>query len=422
MAKKKISDNTEEQITPESAGPPVARQTHTIVTKYQKEIPVDQIEPSQEIETIESEDPEQVEYIEYPAPRIETSDDAPPAYQDAIGEMLRDLQVERRQFSWVMVVERLPKFEKDGRHDVGATRINCGTRPMSPDFIEEIRAQFARPNKSNHFRVTIKRNGKIYAHWPEVISLEPPPPEVIAEIDRTTVQPSAAAVAASITPPGFSETIEHIKALAKLRNVLFPEVANASASPVLSEEAALLKLVTANPGTLDQLSEKLGKRLFGESSEPSDSWLPIVKSAIDNGPSIIAQIFAGIQSLRSPEIAAAPAGSQFAPPPSVSTAPPPATPPAPAPPPEMVLLNSVIQYLQANAPAAAAAAYVDGFGAQNPTVEPMIDSFLSMSPDECLQFMNQFFPAAGPILTRPGAAEWIAGLQAALKQEEGEGE
>jgi hypothetical protein len=48
---------------------------------------------------------------------------------------------------------------------------------MSEDFIEEIRREFARPGKVNNFRVTIKRDGKIFAHWPDVICLEPPAPD-----------------------------------------------------------------------------------------------------------------------------------------------------------------------------------------------------------------------------------------------------
>lgn len=433
MARKKNIEVPES--LPVENGIPVARQVHRVTTTYTKTVPVEEIEtksdPEPEPELVEyasaddlEDDPECLTLPPYRQPsQVESGDQ----YPDAIGEMLRDLQVEKRQFSWTMIVERLPAFEKDGRHDAGARRINCGTRPMSVDFIEDIRSQFARPNKANHFRVLIKKNGRIHAHWPEVISLEPPPPEVIAEVDRTA--PTTASPAPYIpTPPGFSETIEQLKELAKLRTVLFPEVSGGVANPPaqLTEEAALLKLITSNSDVIGQFSEKISKRLFG-APEPSDadSWGPVIKSALDNGPAIIQQLFAGLRDMRQPAPPMFAPGGFPAPPP---VAPPPPQ-PAPAtiapergPSPEIALLGTVIQYRQADAPAAAAATFADSFAAQHPEVNPLIDSFLEMSPADCLSFLESFFPQAAPVLRREGSSEWIEQLQKALATEEPDNE
>lgn len=435
MARKKNIEAPES--LPVENGIPVARQVHRVTTTYTKTVPVDEIEtkpdPEPEPELVEYHAPDDAEddYMESPVlppyrqpSQVETEEH----YTDAIGEMLRDLQVEKRQYSWTMIVERLPAFEKDGRHDAGARRINCGTRPMSVDFIEDIRSQFARPNKANHFRVLIKKNGKIHAHWPEVISLEPPPPEVIAEVDRTA--PTTASPAPYIpTPPGFSETIEQLKELAKLRTVLFPEVSGGVVNPPapLTEEAALLKLITSNSDVIGQFSEKISKRLFG-APEPSDadSWGPVIKSALDNGPAIIQQIFAGLRDMRQPapmQMVEGPGGFP-APPPVPPPPPPPPAPIAPerGPSPEIALLGTVIQYRQADAPAAAAATFADSFAAQHPEVNPLIDSFLEMSPADCLSFLESFFPQAAPVLRREGSSEWIEQLQKALSTEEPDNE
>jgi hypothetical protein len=82
----------------------------------------------------------------------------------------------------------------------------------------------------------------------------------------------------------------------------------------------------------------------------------------------------------------------------------------------------VIQYRQADAPAAAAATFADSFAAQHPEVNPLIDSFLEMSPADCLSFLESFFPQAAPVLRREGSSEWIEQLQKALSTEEPDNE
>lgn len=404
---------------------PLAKQTHRIVTTYEKAVPIDEAEMS---ESIEEEDEEDTP-IEIPAvvePPFESG------YSDSITQMLSDLQITQRQHSWTMVVERLPLFEKDNRHDVQSKRINCGTRPMSVEFIEDIRREFARPNKANHFRVTIKRDGKIYAHWPEVISLEPPPLDEIADYEQRTnaVMPSIN-ISTPNQQPSFKTMIEQFKQLAELREVLFPgqSQGNPQKDVPLTEEAALLKLLSSNDDVIDRLSKQISKKLFRDDSSSSDlGWMDVFKSALDNGPGIVRELFAGMAKIKieqSPSVMAPPimqvspsALAPDAPPASVPAQSFSPNPPEMVAPPEAVLLSNVIRFCELKYPPDAAAAFVDAFTNQNPQVEPMLEMFLTMSPEACKQFIVASVPQAASIANAPHAHQWIADLQAALTKPE----
>jgi len=151
--------------------------------------------------------------------------------------------------------------------------------------------------------------------------------------------------------------------------------------------------------------------------------MPLVKSFVDNGPAIVAQIFQGIQQLRSAPIAVESPGQA----PMMATSaplPPPVSPQQPTPPvetgpaPELVLLGNLIRYLEINAPVEAAATFVDAYTEQNPALNPLIESFLAMPTDDCRAFMKNFFPQAAPILDREGASDWLLRLQQMLSTED----
>jgi len=407
---------------------PVAVQTHVVTTRYKKEIPVSEVEQSPDEDAglvepeIYTEDYDGPEIMPArPAPTIE----APPGANDSIAQMLADLQIEKRSHSWTMVVERLPNYDRDGRGDVGAKRVNCGTRAMSEDFIEEIRREFARAGKPNHFRVTIKRDGKIFAHWPDVISLEPPAPEELPALEAQFA-PSVSAGPAPTPPAGLTDLVKQLKQLKEIQSLLSPEpVANPAGSGSLSEEAALLRLLSSSEEVISKVTDRISKKLFRD-DQPSEGaeWMPLVKSFVDNGPAIVAQIFQGLQQLRAaPVLPESPAQA----PPMLTNSvplPPPVSPQQPTPPvenapsAELVLLGNVIRYLEINAPVEAAGAFVDAYTEQNPTLNPLIESFLAMSPDDCRAFMKTFFPNAAPILDRETASDWIKKLQKVLSVEE----
>lgn len=405
---------------------PVAIQKHVVTTRYEKRVPISTLEPAdtgdedQAFDEIEPIDPEEADSHDE-APMVE----APAGAGDAIAQMLADLQIAKRSHSWTMVVERLPNYDRDGRYDVGAKRVNCGTRPMSPDFVEEIRNEFARPGRANHFRVTIKRDGKIFAHWPEVISLEPPGPDEIFELEAKYAPPSPPS---SGSPgPGFSDVLKQLKQFKELQQLLVPDPMPNPSTGQLSEEAALLKLISSNGDVIDKMTQRIAKQLFREEDNSGPEWVPVVKSLLDNGPAIVQQIIVGLQQLR--QTPAAPAPAQ---PPSVSAPaaaaplPPPVSPQPAMPPmetgpaPELVLLGNVLRYLEVRAPIEAVVTYVDAYTEQQPQLNPLVESFLAMTPDECKTFIGQLFPQAVHILDAPHALTWLADLQKRLSTDNGE--
>lgn len=427
MTRKKIINGDTE---PDSAThEPIAEQTHVVTTRYKKQIPVKDLEQPEEIDQAETTEPE--DYFDdadgpeiEPRPRFFPTIEPPPNASDSIAQMLADLQIEKRAHSWTMVIERLPNYERDGRNDVGAKRVNCGTRAMSEDFIEEIRREFARPNKVNNFRVTIKRDGKIFAHWPDVICLEPPAPDELPALEAQFSPPVPAPVAPMpSTTTGFTDFVKQLKQLKELQSLLSPEpIPNPGGT--MTEEAALLRLLSSSDEVISKVTDRISKKLFRD-DQPSEGaeWMPLVKSFVDNGPAIVAQIFQGIQQLRSAPVAMESPGQA----PMIANPaplPPPVSPQQPTPPvesgpaPELVLLGNVIRYLEINAPVEAAATFVDAYTEQNPALNPLVESFLAMSPDDCRAFMKTFFPNAAPILDRETASEWISRLQKILSVEE----
>lgn len=416
---------------PESASvpvEPVAVQTHVVTTRYKKEIPVSEVEqaPDDDAGLIEPEIyTEEYDGPEMPTPaRFAPTIEPPPNANDSIAQMLADLQIEKRAHSWTMVIERLPYYDRDSRADVGAKRVNCGTRAMTEDFIEEIRREFARPGKPNHFRVTIKRDGKIFAHWPEVISLEPPAPEELPALEAQFAPAPLVSAVASSAPPGLTDLVKQLKQLKEIQSLLSPEPIANPAAGALTEEAALLRLLSSSDEVISKVTERISKKLFRD-DHPGDGaeWMPLVKSILDNGPAIIAQIFQGFQQMRAPGVEPLQAPPMVANPVSVPL-PPPVSPQQPTPPietgpaPELVLLSNVIRYLEINAPVEAAVTFVDAYTEQNPALNPLVESFLAMSPDDCRSFMKNFFPQAAPILDREGASDWLSRFQQMLTVEE----
>jgi len=221
-----------------------------------------------------------------------------------------------------------------------------------------------------------------------------------------------------------TDLVKQLKQLKEIQSLLSPETVANPAAGSLTEEAALLRLLSSSDEVISKVTDRISKKLFRD-DQPSDGaeWMPLVKSFVDNGPAIVAQIFQGIQQLRSASIAVeapgqAPMMANSAP------LPPPVSPQQPTPPvetgpaPELVLLGNLIRYLEINVPVEVAATFVDAYTEENPGLNPLVESFLAMSPDDCRAFMKSFFPQAAPILDREGASDWIQRLQKLLSVEE----
>jgi hypothetical protein len=409
----------------ENSGP-TAKKQHRIVTTYTEEVPIDTLDqPEQEPDG----EPEEYQEAEQPVFLPSQFFIEPEEDPDPIAAMMRDLQVAKRSHSWTVVIERLPNYERDSRWDVGARRVNCGTRSVTPDFLEEIRREFARPGRPNHFRLTIKRDGKIHANWPEVVSLEPPPLEDILAEDAKLQAVAPPSLPFSDPHRNFKQLIEQMKQLAELRSVLFPDAPAPLANPaagLMTEEAALLKLLSADGSVVEQITRRLSRRLFAEGPAEESPWAAVLTAALNNAPIILDRLGFRPGGLAGPP--AAVEGPQAVPArePLASPAPPAGPPlvqaanPEPGPSPELFLLSRVLQYCADQVPAAGAAAWVDSFASQNPGVAPMVDLFVSMSPGDCLSFLKTYFPNAAPIVEAAHAPGWITALQAALTEQQEE--
>jgi hypothetical protein len=402
---------------------PTARKQHRIVTTYTEEVPIDTLDQPEQEPDGEPEEYNEAEQPVFMPPQFSIEPEEDP---DPIAAMMRDLQVAKRSHSWTVVIERLPNFERDSRWDVGARRVNCGTRSVTPDFLEEIRREFARPNRPNHFRLTIKRDGKIYANWPEVVSLEPPPLEDILAEDAKLQAVAPPSLPFSDPHRNFKQLIEQMKQLAELRTVLFPDAPAAAVNPAagpMTEEAALLKLLSANNDVVEQITRRLSRRLFAEGPAEESPWAAVLTAALNNAPIILDRLGFRPGGLAGPP--AAVEGPQAVPAREPLPSPaPPAAPlaqtanPEPGPSSELFLLSRVLQFCADKVPAVGAAAWVDSFATQNPGVGPMIDLFVSMSPADCLSFLKSYFPNAAPIVEAAHAPGWIIALQTALTEQE----
>jgi hypothetical protein len=276
-----------------------ARQKHTVVTQYEKDIPIDDLEETAAAENAED-DLDHLEFDDEPLDEVEAFLDEHGIRSDS-------------EFTWSMVVERLPDYERNRRNDVGARRKSCGERPFTPDFEEQIRREFARPGLSNDFRVTIKRNGKFFRNWPHVISLEPPPPAVIMEEEtkRNALpnMPMAQLPYPAAAPVTLKTLIEQARQFAELQKYLLPGgLTPAPAKHVDDEDLALLNLLKLSPELTQKMASKLAGRIFngaGDSAgEPSTS--RIVELALENGPAIIDRIFQGFGLLKGQPLLSSP--------------------------------------------------------------------------------------------------------------------
>jgi hypothetical protein len=422
--------------------PATAQQVHRIVTTFQKNVPIEEALAEDDDSTLEDEEPE-------------TEEEGP---LDPIQQMLADLNVGEHSHSWTMIVERLPNYEKDGRYDVMAKRINCGTRPVTPDFVEDIRREFARPYKPNHFRLTIKRDGKIYAHWPEALSLEPPPYDEIAayEAKAQAAAPPAITINNPGQPQSFKQVLDQFKQLAELRAVLFPDLAQQTqqqqSAPAqaqqLTTEAALLHLVSADESLMDKVTSGLSRLIRrAEDGAREIGLMDIAFEAIKNNtlPQLVreframmvegAQLNGQAQMVQTPmpthhnaQPAALASQNTDGQRPAVGRTPNqatqeampvhPAQPGQVAIPPEIQILNFAVTACAQQAPIAGAVAWVNGFEDRNPSVANFIEMFLAITPDEALQWLTMAIPQAQPIATAPHAKQWIADLQTGLRGED----
>lgn len=453
MARKK---NTLDPAEPE-VEPGFAKQTHRVTTVFTDTVPRDSLSS---VATETEEDTEE-EVIEDDVEEF-----------DPVRLYCQMKGFDTGEGRYTMIVERLPNFDKDGRFDAGAKRINCGVRPFQfGDFEELIRREFARPGRVNAFRITLKHTamhpdprlkGRIAGQLPEAIVLEPPPPDVIAQEEaKNQAQPTVNVYGMpQQAAPSTASLLKQFKELAEFQTALMPpwmrefdptamiqqqQQQQASANPTPQSKAAQLIDLIADEELMEGVTSKFKRALRGTgggNDAPEHGWMDLLYMAIekDTLPKLI-QTVASMGGMRNgqapmdpPQVPLQQAGNsgerandaasqgehqgiaQTIPVPLERTDDQRMV--SPNPPPEIVLLNNVVHHCSLQAAPTASAAWINGFADLNPSVEPAIEMFLTMPPEQAQAYLLASFPDAAPVINAPHTRGWIAELQAALQPED----
>lgn len=397
--------------------PILAKQSHRIVTTYQKEIPAPVIEDEPE-ETLEAEDESDQDESDYEID--ESAVEVEPA--DPIAALLEEIGANTANYS--MIVSRLKNYERDQRTDI-KSRTYCGALTI-PDaeylqeerYKEDIQLKWARANQANYFLCQIRRNGRASVFLPNVVAVEPLTPRELAEkapdvAQNPTFMPSAAPAESGNDLTSFFRTAKQLQGLGLLPN--FAEMQKTPPPPPaeISDELALLRLVNADTETRSKLFEGLRSLMNGGQKETS--WVDLIATALEHGPALIeaaGRIWA--QSASAPNVL-----MPGVPAPVAVAAP--ATPPPP-PTVEEQLFTFVLSSLERRAPVTGVAAMIGRQADLNPQLEPVIEGFLAMSPQDCLNWLAGSSAQAKAIADTPYAADWIESLQRELMREDVENE
>lgn len=386
-----------------NADPIEGEEVHRVVTTYKRTVPIVAEASGLDIPDIEEEE----------------------IIPDHIAQMLADLGADAASSSWTMIIYRLPKYDQDGRFDIHADRVNCGTRPVTINWEEDIRNEFARPGLKNAFTVTFKRDGKIFSHLRRVLKLEPPTPEIIAAQEakfQSAMTPPVTALP-NFKPPSLKDQLAIVKELAELREFLMPPPPEPPPPPPppLTSETALLHLLTQSPDAVGQLTDKLFGRLIGGNASAS----------ADSEPSLAMIAFEAVRQGTLPAIARELAGI-FRPmlqqpgPSFTAAAPPPIAPPAPDPQPaqpaqqspEEFLLAQILDACAVNLPTHLAAngiwAIVDA--PQNALYQLQLMAALRQLSEMPAEMLLPMAQSIRPEIERaPHAAQWLADVQQRIK-------
>ena len=422
--------------------PVVAQQRHRIVTEYVKTVPVEDDDNN------DDDDGDNAEVIE-------------PLPDDPIEKLLREIGASTS--NWMLVVDRLPNYQRDGMSHSRVKFVRCGMFALTPEllqgeaYIEEIQTRWARPNKPNDFRLCVRRDSRIYAYLP-VLTLEPPDPEVLAKVTANETPQFNFNLPQSEN--SFDSFIRQAEKMARLRDAMGwgapaqqPQQQNPAQQP-LTTEAALLHLVAADDSVMEKITSGLS-RLFRRAEDGAreiglidiafeaikNNTLPqlvrefrqmMIEGAQLNGQTQIhpqtipmgnaggvadtlAQSFS--QSLPSIQPSSdASVGAGMAPP---ST--PVDRPSGSGVPPEIQLLNFAVGACAQQMPITGAVAWINSFEDRNPGVASFIEMFLAMDTEEALQWLVAAIPQAQPIAAAPHAKQWIADLQTGLRGDDSDG-
>ena len=413
MRRRSERDEKKVEKEPEIMGQ-TAVQHVVVTTKYNKEVPIDELNPVLPMGEEDEDDEDEVS-------QAATAED-----DDPLAALLREMGASSTD--WSLLVHRLVNYEKDYRYDPRAKMAFCGRIDLTVESLEslgyqeEIQRRWAREGKSNHFRLQIKRGNRIFGYLP-VLSLEAADPEVVQK--QALAEPPASPAQTAAPGLDFSAFIKQAKQFAELRELFAPGSSSAPATQpapaagALTTESALLHLVATDSGTIETVTDKIRGLLFrAENGARETGVIDLVLAAIQNDT--LPKMIREAKSLLT-EVQGAPAIAPAIPLPQQQ----PQTPPSSQlmqTTPEFTLLQFAVGSLAAQTPPAAAATWVIDFEEQNPRVTPYLNFFLQMAPADALTWLAQSVPEAAGVAQLPHATAWIEALQNELKKGEDDDE
>lgn len=418
-ARKKDSTAAVVIEAPTNLRPGVIKENHTVVKAWTSEKP---IEDEESVHSVESQDEE-----EEPEERTLEA-------EDPIEAVISEMSLSPA--TWSIWVERLPRYEQDGKTDP-RSRKYCGSLPFSdPDylrderFLEDLQRHFARVNQSNHFICSLKRNGKIRCYL-GVRSVEPAP-AIDIERSQATGQPVLnPALYQQQTPQAdpIKQLKESMKLAAEMRDMLLPpellrtftqqgtQQQPPAAAP-MNETNAVLALLTTDQSILEKAAQGvrrlIGSDGAGSTGGDSSFWQSLALAAIQQKEiaagigGFLAALGVGLGSIMGGN--AETVAQQAMPNQAAQPAPP------PTPTPEEALLEYVLRSLAEQAPTDLVADSISGYVRRFPQLSPYVDQLLNTEPKILLERLGMSIPdpQARGITTAPGADVWIEQLQDAL--------
>lgn len=398
-----------DQETYEENGP-VAEESHRVVRTWKKKVPVDQ--PDDEEETTE----------------------APIGLAEVDGIAAAVMRIGGSDHNWSMIVSRLKNYHMDNRTDT-ASRKRLGTLPIASEdyieqelYIDDIQRLWAIPGLAPYFHVMIRCDNRNFKGLP-VIEIEPynqqAPAKPIAENPGAGSLPYQPFQQAPPAVDPFKQMMSMLKQANELRDTLLPPWAQqappAAAAPtqVSTAEQALLFLANADGQLLETASDKI-KRLMtrggGDRGETTVMDIILAMAQKFDLQGVIREARALVAEAKGQPVASNP--------PSPSNSPPQAAPTQPGAnlpqqlTPEVTLLNFTLSACNHpdQWPPVAAAAWIANFEEQNPSVTNLINTFIGFEPQGAIEWIKLTIPAAVPVVEKPHALQWIAGLQDELRK------
>lgn len=389
MAKKNILETTEPDIKP--AKPVIERKVRQV---------------SEWVEEVEAAETESIE------PDNDANDDVAADFEDEpIDNTLDDFLGDQAE-GYKVRVYRLPDYAKNGRVGLKyATREFCDEMPLTPDYLQIIKETWGPGTYSLELR---DQTNKVVRRKPVTVAA----PRVQKIINPATGAQMPAQI--TIEQQAAAPAVDPMKQLEQAFSVVkrYRDLLGITDRPEprqeeLTTEKALLHLASQNGEIVDRATKSL-LNVFrnGESggSAHEVSWTELLFEAIKNNtlPAIVREIAV---SFRQP----LPADATM--PQTAQPAAAPAPPPVPIPqsiPPEFELLGRTIEYCEKQMPPASVAVFIDSFSAQHPSVNPLLEMFVSMTPEGAIEFIKTSVPNAAHVVALPHARGWIEELQKSL--------